>query len=145
MLKYEQLQKNKTRVLLPNGFTGVVTEISPIKTMQGGLLRGRNKVKVAYTTKTGQTEAWFQLRDLRAYKLVPVKVNTDIQPVPEGKESWKSKDTYNGVEIVRGVGMTKEVVVADVVDMSELNEVNTSKPSINDLFDTDKDNSEESN
>ena len=161
MLKYSELQKNKTKVLLPNGCTGVVTEISPIKTMQGGLLRGRDKVKVAYTTKRGNTEAWFQLRDLRAYKLVPVKVNTDIQPVPEGKESWKSEDTYNGVEIVRGVGMTKDVIVPDVIDppkeqkydgvltVERLNKslkgINTSKPSINDLFDIDKCNNEESN
>ena len=113
-----------------------------------------------------------------------MKVNTDIQPVPEGKESWKSQNTYNGVEIVKGVGMTKDVIVPDVVDMSELkedtleyppkeqkydgvltvdslnkslkgmnkvitqeeyNEINTPKPSINDLFDTDKDNNEKSN
>ena len=108
-----------------------------------------------------------------------MKVNTDIQPVPEGKESWKSQNTYNGVEIVKGVGMTKDVIVPDVVDMSELKEdtleyppkeqmydgvltverlnkslkgMNTSKPStccegktsINDLFDTDKDNNEKS-
>ena len=113
MLKYSELQKNVTKVLLPNGCTGVVTEISPIKTMDGGLLRGRDKVKVAYTTKTGNTEAWFQLRQLQTYTLVVKKVNTDIQPVPVGKESWKSEDTFNGTEIVEPRGKTEEVIVPD--------------------------------
>jgi hypothetical protein len=76
--------------MLPNGMTGVVTMKSPIKTMEGGLLRGRDKVKVRYITdKGGVNESWFQLRDLRSYELVPKKVPNVVQPPNEGDEPWK--------------------------------------------------------
>lgn len=111
MLKYEELKEGKTKVLLPNDIVGVVTSISPMKTMKGGLLRGRDKVKCAYSTPNGgMTEAWFQLSKLRKYEIVIKKIATDVQPVEKGKEPWKSEDTFNGTEII-DQAKTEEVIV----------------------------------
>ncbi len=111
MLEYKQLQKGVTKVLLPNDCVGTVTEISPMKTMKGGLMRGRDKVKVAYVTvKGGWTEAWFQLRQLRKYEIVIKKIPNDIQPVEQGEEPWKEKDTFNGTPIIDQT-KTEEVIV----------------------------------
>lgn len=110
MLKWCELQKNVTKVMLPNDCIGLVTEISPIQTMKGGLLRGRDKVKCSYTTrKGGWTEAWFQLRQLRKYEIVVKKIVTDVQPVPQGEESWKSEE-LEPVKVIDQV-KTEEVIV----------------------------------
>jgi hypothetical protein len=99
------------KVLLPNDCVGVITEMSPLKTMQGGLVRGRDKVKCRYTTRnTGETEAWFAISSLRKYEIVIKKVPTEVQPPKEGEEPWKTRDTFNGVEIVDPF-KTEEVII----------------------------------
>ena len=116
MIKWEELEVNKTKVLLPNDCVGIVTNLSPIKQMKGGLLRGRDKVKCRYTTPTrGETEAWFALSSLRKYEIVIKKIVTDVQPVGQGKEPWKTKDTFNGTPIVDPT-KTEEVIVPKSTD-----------------------------
>lgn len=135
MLQYKELKAGFTKVLLPNGFVGLVTDISPISTVKGGLLRGRGKVKCSYNTgKGGQTEGWFQLGSLRKYEIVIKKIPNDVQPVEQGEEPWKAKDTFNGTKIV---DQTKvEEVIVPVVGATE----NIIESGINDVIPTNTQN-----